>query len=383
MSKFTRGFLVFLVIFIVLYTLATGLLIPAAKNIFLATFPPKDLPKPIYGLLDPLEFTPKQLQTPPQSYTINTRDGKLPESLPKQMVVYKVKPSEQSFEAGKKARDSAKILGFSDQNLTSDLKGTSYKWRNIETGGVLDININSRILKLLTPLVGKSSYFSTGGLNKKKVTDAAINLFRSLNRFDDGLYSKGTQKVAFGKYVGSQVYETVYIQEAQIARVDLFRSINKIPVLGPDAKKGMLSAVVRDIPPNSESTAHMNYPIVDAYYWEINQESNATYPLIPISQAWEAVKSNTAVVSNTTPKGANPFIDYNNLKIDSVIINDIYLAYYDNFQYQKYLQPIYVFEGNYLTSGTVGGSITYYFPAIEGQYIKQPLNQQPKTQKPK
>ena len=381
MSKFTRIFLVFLVIFMILYTSATGLLIPAAKNAFLATFPPKDIPRPIYGLLDPLEFTPKQLQTPPQSYTINTKDGKLPENLAKQMIVYKVKPSEQSFEAGKKARDSAKILGFFDQNLTSDLKGTSYRWRNIESGGVLDININSRILKLLTPLVGKSAYFSKGGLNQKKATDTAINLFISLSRFDDGLYSKGTQKVAFGKYVGSQIYETTYVQEAQIAKIDLFRSINKIPILGPDAKKGMLSTVVRDIPPNSENTAHMNYPVVDAYYWEINQESNATYPLIPVLQAWEAVKSNTAVVSDVTPKGANPFIDYNNLKIDSVIINDIYLAYYDNLQYQKYLQPIYVFEGNYLTSGTVGGSITYYFPAVEGQYIKQPLNQQPQTQK--
>ena len=377
MSKFTRIFLVFLVIFVILYTLFTGFLIPTAKNIFLATFPPKDIPRPIFGLLDPLEFTPKQLQTPPQSYTLNTKDGKLPENLVDRITVYKIKPSELSFEAGKKARDDAKTLGFVDQNLTSDLKGTSYRWRNIESGGVLDINIYTKIIKLLTPLTGKSAYFSQGKLSQKKAIDTAINLFKLLNRFDDGLYADGTKKVAFGKYVGSQIYETSYVQEAQIAKVDLFRSINKVPILGPNAKRGMLSAVVRDIPLNTiNNTPFMNYPVVDAYYWEINSESDATYPLIPVSQAWEALKSNAAIVSNITPKGANPFIDYNNLRIDSVIINDIYLAYYDNFQYQKYLQPIYVFEGNYLTLGTTGGSITYYFPAVAGQYIKQPLNQQ-------
>ena len=68
-------------------------------------------------------------------------------------------------------------------------------------------------------------------------------------------------------------------------------------------------------------------------------------------------------------KDGNPFVPYVPIRIDKILVNNIYLAYYDTPKLEKYLQPIYVFEGNYTTVGGGAGQITLYYPAISGDYI--------------
>ncbi|HAZ29270.1 TPA: hypothetical protein DCY43_00750, partial [candidate division WWE3 bacterium] len=75
------------------------------------------------------------------------------------------------------------------------------------------------------------------------------------------------------------------------------------------------------------------------------------------------------VLSGILPKDGNPFESYVPIRVDKILINKIYLAYYDSPKLQKYLQPIYVFEGNYTTVGSSAGQITLYYPAISGDYV--------------
>lgn len=349
------------------------LISPITKTIARTIFPPKDLPTVAYGKLDKLSFVSKLTGVEPPKYVLNTKTGRLPADLQTKMTVYKYKEAGLSFEAGKKAQEDALVLGYSPKDLITDLKGDSYAWRNPIYGGVLEIEINSKAIRLLTPLARIGLLYPSGGLTKTQASKVATDLFTQLNRFDDPLYQNGTQNIVLGRWRGTQVVETISTLEAQIARVDFFRAINDFPILGPDAKKGMLHAFVK-IPGNKQDP--LNYPQVEAYYWELDEESTATYPIITVQQAWNQVSTGAGIVSNITSKTQSPFEEAEQVEVKEVIVNDIYLAYYDNTSAQKYLQPIYVFEGNYNAAKGEAGTITIYYPAIPLEYTVETVNPQ-------
>ena len=122
--------------------------------------------------------------------------------------------------------------------------------------------------------------------------------------------------------------------------------------------------------PQKDATA-LFYPKIRAHTLELETNSNATYAIISVADAWAKVKEGSGVVSSVIPKSTSPFEKYQPAKVDKILINEVYLAYYDNPGLQKYVQPIYVFDGNYTSTGGEG-DITIYFPAVSGQHIKQP-----------
>jgi len=52
------------------------------------------------------------------------------------------------------------------------------------------------------------------------------------------------------------------------------------------------------------------------------------------------------------------------------LVDNIYLAYYENTKDQTYLQPIYVFEAKYKSLGSQGGEMVIYLPAVSGEFVK-------------
>ena len=355
-----------LVIFVVVYYFITLLFFPQLKNFWRFLNPPKDTTNPVYGLLDPLEFSQKALQTSNPTFVLNTRDGRLPSDLPDKMTVYKFKPAKFSYQAGKDAKDDASTLGFKDSDLTSDLKGNTYSWRNIISGSALSINIDTRELKMSTQLIGKQDKMASGRLNQDEAIRRARSVLTIIKRLDDPLYSNSNPKVVLGKFSGNAIIPTEVLKEAQLASVDFFRQIKGVPILGSDPKRGLIRVYI-----SSSTETFINNPLVEYNFWDIDTLSNATYPISPIEDVWAAVSKGTGVIANVTSRESNAFQDYKPVKVDRILINDIYLAYYETPKFQKFLQPIYVFEGNYSAAGTTGGEITIYYPAVIGSLIKQ------------
>lgn len=358
----------YLLIFFVAYYLFILVIAPGSAGLIKAIFSKKEPATTSLGLLDPLEFIEKSTGQDKPEYVLNTKDGKLPTNFPDKMTVYKFKPQQYSYLAGKNAIADAATLGFMERDLISDLKGNIYKWRNSSTGSLLTIEIETRKLNLDTNLSGRNIDFSPGSINQQTAVEIAKDLFTSIFRFEDTLYVEGTQSVKLGSYLGNKLYETTDTREAQIALVDFYRSIDTYPIFGPDPSEGMLRCIVRD---PSQSKYPMNNPMIEAYYWEIVTPSDATYPIISPKEAWDAVKEGGGVITMITPRGANPFDTYTPVSIERILIDNIFLSYYETPNYQKYMQPIYVFSGTYTTRGTSGGNIAIYFPAVAGQYTKQ------------
>jgi hypothetical protein len=358
----------YLLIFVTIYYVCIFIIFPGSASLIRAIFTKKIPANISFNLLDPLDFVEKPIGQIKPEYVLNTKDGKLPTNFPDKMVIYKFKPQQYSYLAGKNAIADAATLGFTEKDLISDLKGNIYRWRNPSTGSLLTIEIETRKLNLDTNLNGRNIDFSPGSINQQTATEISRNLFKSIFRFEDLLYVEGNQNVRLGSYLGNKLYETTDTREAQVALVDFYRSIETYPIFGPDPSKGMLRCIIRD---PSQDAYPMNNPMIEGYYWEVVTPSDATYPITSIKDAWETVKTGGGVITRVTPRGTNPFDTYVPADVEKILIDNIYLAYYETPKYQKYMQPIYVFSGTYTTRGTPGGDIAIYFPAVAGQYIKQ------------
>ena len=368
-SVFVKRGLVVLAIVAFLYYLALLFLFPMGKKIIANMFPDKDPPTLLYGSLPPLEFFEKKIksQEQPPTYKLDTNDGRLPSNIPTKMPVFRYVNPIPFFEKGKNASNSAAHLGFTDDELTTSLKEINYKWYRMESSGNLEINVDTRALTLNTPLLGSASYFPSGNLTQDQAQGIAKQMFSDIGRFGDNLYKSGYQTVKLGRFLGNRIVKTESTFDAQIARVDFFRKLYDFPILGPDPTEGLLYTYLR-VPQGDNK--YYNFPIVQSYNWELQEKTSATYPVISVSQAWDNVSRNNGVIVNVTPKGSSNISPYSPVTVESIFVNEIYIAFYDTPKLQQYLQPIYVFSGKYTTIGTQGGTITLYYPAIPAEHIK-------------
>jgi len=358
----------YVVLVIVGYYILILAIFPASVGIIRAIFSPKEPLNPIYGQLDPLEFTEKPISNDDPDFVLNTKNGKLPTDLPDRIKVYKFKPQQFSYLAGKNAVADAETLGFTERDLITDLKGSVFKWRNSELGILLTTEVDTRRLDLKTNMSQKSIYYTPGNINEQDAKIIAAELFSSLFRFNSELYKTGFQKAKLGKITGNRIVESVDKREAQVALVDFYRFIGDYPILGTDPEKGLLRCIVRK---HTITKTPLNNPMVEASYWEIDLKSTAIYSIISVKDAWSAIDSGRGVIVNITPKKSNLFEDYIPTRVDTILIDNIFIAYYETVNYQEYLQPIFVFQGTYTTLGTEDGHITLYFPALTSKHRKQ------------
>ncbi len=354
--------------FAVVYYIAILIVIPNTKEFFLNLFVDRNPPNPKYGPMDQLTFEPVLFNTQvTPEIELATKDGRLPAGLPRKMPVYRVKPPQYSYLAGKNAQEDADKLGFKQEELISDLKGREYQWRSLNSGGYLTINTETRSITLLTDLYGRNDQFQSGTITVETAKSYAINLLKDLNRYNEKLYRREDMKVFLGQIIGSTMVETKVNSEAQFALVYLYGKVGEYPIMPPNAIKGLIGMVLRN--PNN-NVSPFNNPLMEGHFWDIEQQEDASYPIITVNDAWKQVVAGKGVITSAVNKNENPFNIRDNLTLSNILVNKIYLAYYMTPQYQKYMQPIYVFEGNFVTQGTEGGAVFIYYPAITAVHTK-------------
>jgi hypothetical protein len=161
----------YLLIFVTIYYVCIFIIFPGSASLIRAIFTKKIPANISFNLLDPLDFVEKPIGQIKPEYVLNTKDGKLPTNFPDKMVIYKFKPQQYSYLAGKNAIADAATLGFTEKDLISDLKGNIYRWRNPSTGSLLTIEIETRKLNLDTNLNGRNIDFSPGSINQQTATE--------------------------------------------------------------------------------------------------------------------------------------------------------------------------------------------------------------------
>lgn len=264
-------------------------------------------------------------------YSLDTETGELPTDLPKILKVYFIPQLGTTLLAPNKARQLSENLGFgfSEQVLSPNI----YKF-NDETGGEMIIDINTNNFQFQKNIASSSAATKIDLPEDEQIISDFKAYLSSKGLLKEELKS-GRSEVQFNNFVR---------RENTSALVTLWpNDLDKLKIVTPTFKQGLIQATLTRTPDG------LIYKDLVYTYFEPDFENSSTYPLRPIEQAFNDLKTGSGVVIVSPEKG-------------KASLTNIYLAYFEPGEYAKYLQPIYVFEGE---------GFVAYIPAISDKYLEK------------
>lgn len=306
--------------------------------------PPPDvrfnkLPKPIFPSAASnsakLKFTLLNIEGKPPETTDSARVYSLPKKLP-------------TLLSPEKAVKFATKFGF---NKEPDLVNSTYYHftdpKDTNRTLILDtVNMN---FKIQYDFSKNQQVFSTGQIQSKDQVINEVKNYISNNGIFDESIIKGnvtTDLLAYDK-IGNKFNLVTNLQAADAIRINFFRQdINEWKILPPEFNKSYTNILYVPSPNLYSKIIEVSYT-----FWPIALDDSGTYPLKTGTAAWEELVNGYASVVNLGNN--NP---------DSIVIRNIYIAYYDSEEPQLFLQPIFVFEGD--------NNFVAYLPAIISEYLE-------------
>ncbi|KKU87919.1 MAG: hypothetical protein UY16_C0016G0011 [Candidatus Gottesmanbacteria bacterium GW2011_GWA2_47_9] len=308
--------------------------------VWLTVFPPKaPPPNHAFGKLPAIKFAEPQATPSGQlTFTLETIQGRVPPASPS-ATVYFMPKSPANLLALTKTQDFAKRLSLNPTPIAE----TKNIYRFEDPDLLLrrlryDIVSNNFILRYgfeQDPGVFSERNIpgSAGALAEAK------NMLQVYELFVPEL-AGGRSTVTYLRISGNKFTPTTSQSQADAARVDFFRRpVGGIPVFTPYPDEGLVSFVFSGANNTKKRVLQFAYT-----FWPIDYETSATYGLKSSEQAWEELKSGKGYIARY-PKTGNV-----------ITVRNARLGYYDSFEPQTYLQPMFVFEGD---DGFLG-----YVPAV-------------------
>jgi len=114
----------------------------------------------------------------------------------------------------------------------------------------------------------------------------------------------------------------------------------------PEGYKGVISAILTGYFEGRDSIIDISYN-----YHTVDYEEIHTYPIRTSQSAWQLLQAGEGYIAD---KGT----------VDTAVIREVFLAYFDSYEEQEYLQPIYVFENK--ETGFLG-----YVSAVDPKLIQK------------
>lgn len=304
--------------------------------------PPPPPPTVAFGKLPELKF-PVSSPSASLFYSLETIEG-VPPKTEKVGKVYFIPRPVSNLLSLERAKAQVAKIGFSGEPLA--LSQTLYQWTDPETSlWIIKMDIVSGSFILTYDfLKDQSSIAEKKFPSQEAIVGEAQNFLSRLNLFFPDL-KNGKKRVSFLKLVVDQLEPATSLSTADFVRVDLFRQdLDNFSLFTPLPSEGIISFLFSGSSNPKKRIAQVNYS-----YFPIDLENFATYPLKSSQEAWEELQMGKGYIASL---GTNPG--------NQIIIRRIFLAYYDLFEYQPFLQPIFVFEGD--------KGFLAYIPAIASEW---------------
>ena len=327
-------------------------------------FPPQIQPPTVaYGKLPQIAFPPNVTDTK-LTFSLNTITGTLPQFYDR-LNIFEIEQRQPNFLNLDKTREKVGQLGFikDDGTLVPEIKidSATYQWihkKNLErklTFDIITFNFNLESNYLLSEILKPSrTTLESDAVNKVTSLLNAINLnppdldiTKTSNKNDINLYITTPQLFSV---TNGQLVPTKLLSETEVIRVDLYQKdvIYKLDtgipeVTGVIKKEDVTLPIVYPRPPYSTmafwvaSTEFGNELVAANFFYQkpfIEQTPLATYPIKTANEALEELQNGKGYIAAF--HGENT----------SIQIKKVFLAYYLGNAIQKYLMPIFVFEGN-------------------------------------
>lgn len=377
--QFRRTIVVLFVGSIIFYSLRFGFnqSVNAYRYFFPKKVPP---PESKYGSLPQLRMTSIKIGGNPQ-YVLDTPDGKLP-VFPDRINVYEIPEPRSTLLAEQSIKNLATDFGFS--NNFQKKSASEFVWvdgtnnRNYAADAVTsNFQLGTSIDKLNTVVNAALAITTTDAIDEVSGLIRSKSLLGTKD-IPNLTFTTTPALVSLGRIRESKL-DT---QRAKMMRVDVFKKLvvqeaserNKTPeisykIYGPNPRNSLMNFYV------TNSQAPFKFPIINFIQWSVNYEGFSAYFISPIENVWTTVAENKGVISYLRVDGEDAFDPFrNDLQVNRVDIKNVSLAYFEPREYQPYLQPMYVFEGRFVTQPLSGqlaqqGDIIIYYPAIRGDYV--------------
>lgn len=319
-------------------------------SVYLTIFPPKaPPPNHAFGNLPAVKFPPPIASPSGQLiFQLQTIEGAVPSASPSAFVYFMPKKGSNLL-ALSTAQNFAKRLGFATTPIPEASNKNIYRFDDAQNQlRHLWYDIVSTNFIVRYDFQQDASLF----LNSKVPTTLeaqaeARNLLQTYGLYPADLIG-GNIRVTYYQVAETKLIPVASQSQADAVRVDFFRPfIASTPVVTGSITEAPISIVFSGSPNSKKRVLQLTYT-----YWPIDYQTNATYSLKTSTQAWQELQA-----------GGGYILKYPQTSV--VIVRNVYLAYYDSFAPQTYLQPIFVFEGD--------GGFVAYVTAINPTYI-EPAN---------
>ena len=331
-----------------------------AVNIYLTINPPPETPPTMgFGKLPKLRLPSLEVKGKP-AYILETATGQLPQFDDRASVVA-MKPSQPTLLGEQKARELARALDFGGEgDLSSDKKFLTF--RDTTDARTLAVNVTNQNFTLTTTFARISTLPKGSAPSGSEAIQEAQDILSRLGLQKFG-FEAGNQTTSFRVANSQGIAAAGSLSEAHFTEVDFFRSLTEVgdqnyPIVPTDPKKGLIQVwVTTGLKPEINNILGVTY---NAQETEIDKTQAETYPIGDVMANWEEIKSGqgTAYVGSAED-------------LNTVQINSITLAYFDDVVHQNYLQPIYVFSGVAKTVSNKEVEFVAYSQAVSGDWIEE------------
>jgi len=311
----------------------------------------------LFGELPILNIKGKALDLSKTQIDLDTVDLALPK-LASVLEVYPFNKANPSLLDLERAKGLALNFGFKDEPQA--LNERTYRWV-VSTGSkTLTADIVTKNFTF------QYDYQKDDGALK---TDSPLNLETGATRAKEILKGKGLLpsdleggqlKVRPVLVSKTEIKNVSSLSEANGLEVKIFRAPidlgkrGKITILGPTPQDSPVSMLLSFSSDSNKRLLYLNYN-----YFPINLSNPSTYNVKLIDEAWEEFQNSVSTFVGE--------IDI----LASIKVKEIYLSYYDSYEVQDFLQPIFVFSG--YAQNYSGKEIDFvaYLPAVSISYETQ------------
>lgn len=152
--------------------------------------------------------------------------------------------------------------------------------------------------------------------------------------------------ISYLRLLSDALIPTTSLSQSDAVRIDFFRkAIGDTPVVTPTHDEAPISIMLSGASNAKKRIIQFAYT-----YWPVDYQTSATYPLKTSALAWSDLQQGKGYIAKY-PKNST-----------TAIVRSTYVAYFDSYDPQIYLQPVFVFEGD---NGFVA-----YVPAVSEEWTE-------------
>ncbi len=302
-------------------------------QIYLPSKPPVVIPPDHkFGKLPKPIFPDSSINSSELTYSLNTKTGNLPpeSDVPKSIKVYFIPQIGTTLLAPDRARNLASKFNFTGS--PEILSPTKYRFRD-DSGGQFIIDLDSSNFFYNRKTATGSAQFANPLPSTEDLTTQFKTYLQTRGVLPDEL-NNGQSKVFFD---GNPA-------EASTAAITLWpEKIDELSVVTPSFTRGLINGTVF-----KASDPDNLFPMLKYTFWAPDKSVFSTYPIKTPEEAFTDLKSGKGTIIEK-PLSTN------------ASITSIYLAYFESEEYNKYISPVFVFEGEHFAA---------YVPAVTDDYIE-------------